>query len=186
MAVNSTHLKLLRSSDVAHRTKGDGSMNKMVATHIAALLVLVATALALPVAAAPREVEGVVFSWNNMGLMGPGHERAQYISVTRASSVVQHNIEFHEGNIVQKTVLYQTDDAARFRLLDFLGRAAERWVPYYGEQVIGGSSWMVVVHYTGYTESREFKGRGRTPPHADEIKRLLLGLAAFETPPQMF
>ena len=142
--------------------------------------------LAAPASAAPKKVEGVAFSWKNMGLMGPGYESAHRISVTRASSGMQHTVEYHEGKIVQKTIVYRTDDAARFRFLDVLSGIVERWIPEYAAGVLDGSSWAVVVHYAGHQEYKEFKGYGETPPHADEIKRLILGLADFETFPKFF
>lgn len=121
-----------------------------------------------------------------MSLMGPGDESAHYISVTRASDVMQHGINYHEGKIIQKLVLYRTDDAARLHLLDALGDAVESWLPDYNGHILDGSSWSLVVHYAGYKESKMFKGYGQTPPRADKIKRLILNLAEFETTPEIF
>ena len=139
-----------------------------------------------PVFAGPGDIEGVVFFWKNMGLMGPGHESAQYISITRASEAMQHNIEYHESDILQKTILYRTDHKARHHLLDELGTAVADWVPEYREEILDGSVWSVVVRYADTRESKEFKGYGKAPPHAGAIKKRILELAIFETPPKIF
>ena len=163
-------------------------MNKQHHAAKALLWIVLLSALALPAAAgnAGEEVAGAVFSWNNMGLMGPGDESAHSISLTRDSAVMQHNIEYHEGSILQKTVLYRTDDTARFRLLDALGKAAATWRSEYRMPVLDGSSWKVVVHYTDRADFMTFTGRGKTPPQAEELRKLILGLAVFETAPKTF
>jgi hypothetical protein len=98
-----------------------------VAVIYSLLLMVAATLLSAPASAADIEVTGVVFTWKNMGLMGPGDESAHYVSVTRSSETIQHSVEYHHGEIVQKIILYRTDDGARFRLLDALGDAARGW-----------------------------------------------------------
>ena len=161
-------------------------MNKTFSSLIFSCLVSFFFVFSTPVFAGPGDIEGVVFFWKNMGLMGPGHESAHYISITRASEAMQHNIEYHEGDILQKTTLYRTDGKARHHLLDELGAAVAAWQPEYREEVLDGSSWAVVVRYTGSMESKKFKGYGKTPPDAGTLKKLILELATFETPPKIF
>jgi hypothetical protein len=133
-----------------------------------------------------KEVIATVLTWQNMALMGPGDERAHYISVIRASETIQHNIEYHGGEIVSKNILYRTDDEARFHLLDALGEVVKSWVPHYKSVgMVDGSSWRVVLHYADGT-MKEFEGYGKTPPSADEIKELIFALAKFKARPKIF
>ena len=140
---------------------------------------------AAPAWAAGGEVAAVVFTWKNMGLMGPGDVSEHYVSVTRVSNVIQHGIDYHEGEKVQKIVLYRTDDGARFRLLDALGYAAEGWAANYEEEIMDGSSWRVALHYADGAY-KEFEGYGATPPGSEMIKEQVLNLAEYEVKPRLF
>lgn len=144
--------------------------------------VLVSSAPAL---AAANDITGVVFTWENMWLMGPGDVSAHYVSVTRSSNVVQHSIDYHGGEVVQKIILYRTNEDSRLRLLDALRNAAAYWAPSYREDIVDGSSWRVVIHYADGA-MKEFDGYGKTPPHADEIKEHVLELVKFEINPELF
>jgi hypothetical protein len=138
-----------------------------------------------PVRVTNTNVTAVVFTWKNMGLMGPGDASAHYISVTRDSDVLQHSIDYNGGEILQKIILYKTDDNARFLLLDALGSAAKSWNSSYKENIVDGSAWRVVIHYTDGA-MKEFDGYGKTPPRADEIKDQVMRLAKYKIQPKLF
>jgi len=140
---------------------------------------------AVPALAGAGDVTGVVFTWKNMGLMGPGYESEHYVSVTRASDVIQHSIDYHEGEMVQKIILYRADYAARIRLLDTLENTVKSWASNYREKIVDGSYWRVVIHYADGA-MKEFDGYGKTPPNAGEIKEQVLKLAKFEINPKLF
>jgi len=155
--------------------------------YIAKIIVFVLTAFIFtaPALAVDNEVTAAVFTWNNMGEMAPEDVSKHYVSVSRASDVIQHSIEYSDMLMAQKTTTYKTEDNARFSLFNALGDAVKCWESDYYEEIMDGSSWRVVISYADGSE-KEFNGYGKTPPDADKIKNLILALADFKTRPLIF
>ena len=130
-------------------------------------------------------ITAAVFTWENMGLMGPGDESGHKITVRRDDPSVSHEITYNDGAGLRVTKDYITGDGPRGELLALLAEAYAKWHPKYEAPVLDGSSWSLSVEYGG-GRSDVFRGYGETPPRAGEIKELLLKLAEYEVKPKLF